>query len=420
MRILIVTAGSRGDVAPFTGLGLRLQQAGHQVALAAHDRFADLVRECGLEHRALPGDPVELVRARTAAPSPQAARSVFAAFLDELGEGVAAAAAAGTDVVLTAFGPAPLSRLVADGLGIPSLGVYLAPGVPTREFPPPGPPVTGRPSPADNLAAGRELLARTGSLYAGTLRRLRTWLDLPASTAEPPEDWPICHGFSPAVVPRPADWPASVHVTGYWWPAGRPGWRPPDRLVDFLGAGPPPVFVGFGSMTPTHERLQEVIAAAVKRAGVRAVVQSGWAELGPAGDDLLVVDDLPHDWLFPRTAAVVHHAGAGTTGAGLRAGVPAVPVPVLVDQPFWADRLHRLGVAPPPLPLTELTADTLTDALRACLDRPTYRRRATALARRITAEDGPAAVLSLLTRLDGGRRSSAAPPDGHDDPRPEH
>ena len=401
MRILIVTAGSRGDVAPFTGLGLRLQQEGHRVALAAHDRFAGLVRECGLEYRALPGDPVELVRARTAAPSPEAAHSVFAAFLDELGDGVTAAVAAGTDVLLTASGPAPLSRVVADGFGIPSIGVYLAPGVPTREFPPPGWPVTGQPSPAGNLAAGRELLARTDSLYAGVLRRLRARLDLPAATAgtpSPPDDWPICHGYSPAVVPRPADWPATAHVTGYWWPAGPPGWQPPELLADFLAAGPPPVFIGFGSMTPGHERLQDVIAAAVKQAGVRAVVQTGWAELGPAGDDLLLVDDLPHDWLFPRTAAVVHHAGAGTTAAGLRAGVPAVPVPVLVDQPFWADRLHRLGVAPRPLPMPELTADTLADALRSCLDRSSYRERATELAHRVRADDGPAVVHSLITR----------------------
>ena len=406
MRILIVTAGSRGDVAPFTGLGQRLQQAGHQVALAAHDRFADLVRECGLEYRALPGDPLELVRARTAAPSPEAARSVFAAFLDELGDGMIAAAAAGTDILLTAFGPAPLGRLVAEGFGIPSLGVYLAPGVPTREFPPPGWPVIGQSSPADNLAAGRDLLARTGSLYADVLRRLRVRLDLPAATTEapsPPDDWPICHGFSPAVVPRPADWPATAHVTGYWWPATPPGWQPPDQLLDFLRAGPPPVFVGFGSMTPNHERLHDVVATAVKRAGVRAVVQSGWAELGPAGDDTLLVGELPHDWLFPRTAAVVHHAGAGTTGAGLRAGVQAVPVPVLVDQPFWAARLHRLGVAPRPLPLDELTADALSDALRSCLDRSTYRDRATELARRIRADDGPAVVLSLITQLDGER-----------------
>ena len=401
MRILIVTAGSRGDVAPFTGLGQRLQQAGHQVALAAHDRFADLVREGGLEHRSLPGDPVELVRARTAAPSPQDARAVFADFLDELGDGVVAAAAAGTDILLTAFGPAPLSRLVAEGLGIPSLGVYLVPGVPTRDFAPPGWPDAGRLSPDDNLAAGREVLERTGSLYGDVLRRLRTRLDFPATAPPPrsPDDWPICHGFSPAVVPRPADWPAPVHVTGYWWPASPPGWQPPARLVDFLQAGPPPVFIGFGSMTPADERLHDTVAVAVERAGVRAVVQSGWAGLEPAGDDILLVGDLPHDWLFPRTAAVVHHAGAGTTGAGLRAGVPAVPVPVLVDQPFWADRLHRLGVAPRPLPLPELTADTLTDALRSCLDRSTYRDSAAQLARRIRAEDGPGAVLSVIAQL---------------------
>ena len=124
---------------------------------------------------------------------------------------------------------------------IPSLGVYLAPGVPTREFPPPGWPGTGQPSPADNIAAGRELLARTGSLYADVLRGLRARLDLPAPTVQapsPPDDWPICHGFSPAVVPRPADWPATVHVTGYWWPARPPRWQPPDQLVDFLAAGP--------------------------------------------------------------------------------------------------------------------------------------------------------------------------------------
>ncbi|WP_028936423.1 glycosyltransferase [Pseudonocardia spinosispora] len=401
MRVLIVTAGSLGDVAPFTGLGVRLRLAGHQVALAAHDRFADLVRACGLEYRALPGDPVALVRARTAAPSPEDAHTVFTGFLDELGEGVVAATAAGTDVLLTAFGPAPLSRLVAQSAGIPSMGVYLVPGLLTREFALPG--SSRQLSPADNHAAGRALLARAGSLHADVLARLRARLDLPPVTEErasPPDNWPICHGYSPSVLPRPTDWPASAHVTGYWWPERPPGWAPPSELADFLDAGPPPVFVGFGSMIPDHARLHEVVATAIARAGVRAVVQSGWAELGFTGDDILCVEDLPHDWLFPRMAAVVHHAGAGTTGAGLRAGVPAVPVPVLVDQPFWADRLHRLGVAPPPLPLPDLTAGTLAAALRACLDRPSYRDRAAGLGRRVRAEDGAAAVLSLLTRLD--------------------
>ena len=279
MRVLIVTAGSHGDVAPFTGLGQRLEQAGHQVAIAAHGVFAELVRGCGLQFRSLPGDPVEMARARIAAPSPAAGRAVFTEFLDRLGEGLIAAAAAGADVLLTAFGPAPLSRVVAEGFGIPSVGCYLVPGVPTAQFPLPGWSGPGDLGPAANLAAGRDQLRRAADLYAEILPRLRARLGLSTAAGAnpvevgPPQGWPVCHGFSPAVVPRPHDWPPEVQVTGYWWPAGPAGWVPPDELVDFLHAGIAPVFVGFGSMAaPGPERLSEVVAAAVERAGVRAVV----------------------------------------------------------------------------------------------------------------------------------------------------
>jgi len=207
----------------------------------------------------------------------------------------------------------------------------------------------------------------------------------------------VFHGFSPLVVPRPGDWPSRVEVAGYWWPARPDGWQPPAELADFLAAGPPPVFLGFGSMAPGQgERLSKLVAAAVKRAGVRAVVQAGWAELSGCGADVLAIGDVPHDWLFPRTAAVVHHAGAGTTAAGLRAGVPAVPVPVMADQPFWASRLYELGVAPRPLPFQDLTAEALAAAITACLSEPAHRRRAAELARGIAAEDGAARVLAHI------------------------
>lgn len=248
------------------------------------------------------------------------------------------------------------------------------------------------------------MLARTDSLYTGILSRLRARLGLPTAPdragAGPPDGWPICHGFSPSVLPRPEDWPPEVQVTGYWWPAPAAGWQPPSGLVDFLAAGPPPVFIGFGSMTPEQgDRLPDIVTEALQRAGERAVVQSGWVGLNPAGEDILLVGDVPHDWLFPRLAAVVHHAGAGTTGAGIRAGVPATAVPVLVDQPFWAARLHHLGVAPPPVPMRELTAETLAGALRSCFGSPAYQDRATELAGRVHAEDGVAPVLAQLARL---------------------
>ncbi|RSS94216.1 glycosyltransferase [Streptomyces sp. WAC05292] len=398
MRILIVTAGSRGDVAPFTGLGRRLRDAGHEVAVAAHPALAGLVEGCGLECRPVPGDPEGLMRGWSQAASREEARALTRAYAEGLADGVAEAAEGGTDLLLTAFGPAPLSLAAGEALRVPVIGTYLTPSFATRRFPlPPAAPGAGL-GPEGNLAAGRDVVARAAGVFAGSAARLRRRLGLPAEAPAQPDGLrPVFHGFSPLVVPRPGDWPSGVGVSGYWWPARPDGWRPPADLGGFLRAGPPPVFIGFGSMAAGEgERLGALVAAAVRRAGVRAVVQAGWAGLDACGDGVLAVGDVPHDWLFPRTAAVVHHAGAGTTGAGLRAGVPAVPVPVMADQPFWAARLHRLGVATRPLPFRDLTADALGAAIGACLSEPAHRRRAAALARRMAAEDGAGAVLAHI------------------------
>ncbi|RLV04616.1 glycosyl transferase [Streptomyces griseocarneus] len=399
MRILIITTGSRGDVAPFTGLGRRLRDAGHEVAVAAHPSFAALVGGCGLVHRPLPGDPQELIRAWSRAASREEVRALSRAYVDGLADGVATAVTDGTDLILTAFAPAPLSQAAGEALGVPVIGTHLTPAIATGEFPLPGARGADSPGPQGNLAAGRAVVRRRDELFASAVTRLRARLGLPADAAAAPEEdtGPVFAGFSPSVVPRPADWPPQAAVTGYWWPSRPDGWRPPAELADFLQAGPPPVFIGYGSMAPGEgERLSELVAAAVKQAGVRAVVQAGWAGLSGGGDDVLAIGDVPHDWLFPRTAAVVHHAGAGTTGAGLRAGVPAVPVPVMADQPFWAARLHRLGVAPRPLPFEDLTAEALAASITACVTEPAHRRRAAELARRIAAEDGAAAVLDHI------------------------
>ncbi|MFC5146819.1 glycosyltransferase [Streptomyces aureoversilis] len=400
MRILIITAGSRGDVAPFTGLGRRLLDAGHQVAVAAHPSFAALVGGCGLDYRPVPGDPQGLIRDWSRAASREETQALTRAYADGLADGVADAVAGGADLLLTAFGPAPLSRTAGEAFGIPVIGTYLAPSFATGQFPLPNARSTEGQGPEDNLAAGRDVLRRAEGVFAGAVARLRTRLELPADAPSVPADIrPVFHGFSPLVVPRPEDWPSRVEVAGYWWPARPEHWQPPAELVDFLQAGPPPVFIGFGSMAAGQgERLSELVAAAVERAGVRAVVQAGWADLSGCGDDVLAIGDIPHDWLFPRTAAVVHHAGAGTTAAGLRAGVPAVPVPVMADQPFWASRLYRLGAAPRPLPFQDLTAEALGDAITACLSEPAHRRRAAELARGIAAEDGAAALLARIHR----------------------
>lgn len=398
MRIVIITAGSRGDVAPFTGLGRRLLDAGHRVAVAAHPAFAELVGSCGLEHRPVPGDPQGLIRDWARAASREEAQALTRAYADGIADGVAEAVEGGADLLLTAHGPAPLTRTAGEAHGIPVIGTYLVPSFATGEFPLPHARNAEGRSPEDNLAAGRDALRRAEGVFAGGVTRLRERLGLPDGTPSSAADIrPAFHGFSPLVVPRPADWPPGVEVTGYWWPARPRDWRPPAALVDFLQAGPPPVFIGFGSMAAGRgERLGELVTAAVQRAGVRAVVQAGWAELDGRGPDVLAVGDVPHDWLFPRTAAVVHHAGAGTTAAGLRAGVPAVPVPVMYDQPFWAARLHGLGVAPRAVPFQDLTAEALADAITACLSDPALHRRAAGLGRAIAAEDGAAPLLAHI------------------------
>jgi sterol 3beta-glucosyltransferase len=226
MRVLIVGIGSRGDVAPYVGLGRRLDEAGCEVGVATHDTFAEMVSEAGLEWRSVSGDPRQVIRARTQG-APSEGRTATRDFVSSMGHDIADAAELGTDVILTCLGQTPLSLLVAESLGVPSMGVYLAPAVPTREFPMPGQPPDDAPDP-DHRTAGRQMLARGRTVYADVLPPLTRRLRLPADSVDRVWDrwlgdsgWPISLGYSPAVVPRPDDWSESVEVAGYWWP------RPP-------------------------------------------------------------------------------------------------------------------------------------------------------------------------------------------------
>ncbi|MDQ3901832.1 MAG: glycosyltransferase [Actinomycetota bacterium] len=256
MRVLIVGVGSRGDVAPYVGLGQRLQRAGCQVAIATHSAFTDMVRDVGLEWRALSGDTRSLIRARMQPGSEAVRRRAVINFVSGIGDDLVHAAALGTDVILTCLGQAPLSCLVAAAFGVPSMGAYLVPSVPTAEFPLPGSTQAGDDmSRMDNRAAGQRVLAQARTIYADVLPRLSRRLGLPRDACEIVWDqwlgysgWPISHGYSSAIVPRPADWPDNVEVVGYWWPALSPNWEPRQELTEFLAAGSPPVFVGFGSM----------------------------------------------------------------------------------------------------------------------------------------------------------------------------
>ncbi|MDN0197797.1 glycosyltransferase [Streptomyces sp. S.PNR 29] len=409
-----MTAGSRGDVAPFTGLGHGLVRAGHQVTLVTHSRFEALVAGSGVGFHPLPVDPRAelessrgrgLHRSATGVGKLVRVVALARALVGRMTDDVLAAARA-SDVLLVATSLEPLGHAVAEGMSLPMLSLHLQPRIPTREFPPS---VLGVRSlgPVGNRIAGHGVSLAVQRVFSEAVPDVRARLGLPrrrtvtAWRGGERQGPPVLHGFSPLVVPRPRDWRAGLEVTGYWWPYDREE-QLPLGLREFLDAGPAPVFVGLGSATvPDPEGLSAEIVRALRRAGLRGVIQRGWGELQAAGDDMLTIGEVPHSLLFPRTAAVVHHAGAGTTAAGLRAGVPAVPVPVQFDEGFWAARLVALGVAPRVVPLRRLRADALASALVRATRDPAYRERARALGARIRAEDGVTPVVEAVARVAG-------------------
>ncbi|MGY3791004.1 glycosyltransferase [Streptomyces antibioticus] len=404
MRIMIAAAGSRGDVAPYTGLGVELSRAGYDVALAATETFAPLAREAGLGFRSLPAD----TRGHGEVTGRRDLMRAASAFITELGQGFADAVDKGTDLLLLSTTTTPLGWHLTEATGTPSLGVYLQPTVPTGDFPPV---VTGSRSlgRVGNRAIGRLALRMADRVYEPAVAQLRHHLALPRCSAsemrrrQEQANWPILHGVSTALVPRPSDWRPGLDVVGNWWPHHEPADRLPSDLEDFLSAGPRPVLIGFGSMASGDgERLSEIAVRALRRAGLRGILQAGTAGLAADGDGLLTIGDVPHALLFPRLAAVVHHGGAGTSAAALRAGVAAVPVPVTADQPFWTKRLAALGAATDPIPFRYLTVERLADSLRQVVKEQAHSRAAARAARHMATENGARRALEAIRQLTGG------------------
>ncbi|HEU5160131.1 MAG TPA: glycosyltransferase [Streptosporangiaceae bacterium] len=417
MRVLIPAEGTRGELQPCLALAKALDEAGHEAVIAAFSRSNEYARDYGPYVIALgehgPITPMNdigpkitrggvrgmLARVELA----RVLRPALLEVLDELWE----VAAKGADLVLCLPGIMGGHHL-AERLGVPGVAMMLAPlYVPRSDLPNP---LLRRRVPG-RLNRGTYVLSRGLALpYQSTIDawRERT-LGLPHRPGQRDplrrpdgRPAPVLNAYSRHVVPAAPDAGPHVFTTGFWLPGVPERWRPPPDLDTFIAGGEPPVYVGFGSMHGHRpDQAWHTVLTALRQLSVRAVVSTGWGGLRPQGteqDDVYVVGDVPHAWLFPRMAAVVHHGGAGTTATALAAGVPQVICPFFFDQPFWGERMHHLGVAPRPLPMRSLTAPALADAIGRALtaDRA---RQAARLGELVSAEDGTATAVAQLERL---------------------
>lgn len=420
MKILILTYGSRGDVQPYVALGKALQRSAHQVTLATSVRFQGFVEGHGLRYAYMNDDLLSLVDTDEGKELMEKGSSFFEiirqsiklrqrtkpANISLLYDSWQAAQDVGPDVIV--FGPkAAGAPSIAEKLGIGCvLAAPIPMFVPTAEwrFPIfPNLELGGR----YNRATFHLIQSITNLVLKTYINDFRQHIGLSPDknysslTMSDGRPIPILHAFSKAVLPRPADWPDHAHITGYWFLGEEPDWTPPPELQAFLEAGPPPVYVGFGSMAGRDPaRLAKIVVGALQKAGLRGIVATGWGGLKAEElpETVLKIEQAPHGWLLPKVAAVVHHGGAGTTAAGLRAGKPSIIVPFFADQPFWGARVHALGAGPKPLSQKKLSADLLAAAMRAATTDQAMIETAAEIGRKIRAEDGVANAVALVER----------------------
>jgi UDP:flavonoid glycosyltransferase YjiC (YdhE family) len=325
------------------------------------------------------------------------------------------------DVIVVSVLPYLFGYAIAEKLQVPLVRAFYFPVSPTRSYPPDFVPAWLPLGGRLNLAAyglQRQVLWQVARPWIA--RACRDVLGLPSMPIRQPfgeldrKRRLLLYCYSPAVAPPPPDWGDWIEVTGYWFLDRPAQWTPPPALVAFLEKGPPPVYVGgFGSMTNADPaNLARTVVRALTHAGRRAVVLTGWGGL-PASElppEIFSVDWVPFDWLFPRVTAVVHHGGAGTTAAGLRAGAPTLIVPFFLDQFFWGRRVFELGVGPRPIPRRRLQVAPLVAAIEAAATDTGMRSRAAELGRRIRSEDGVGRAVAAFERHLGRATVAAARP----------
>lgn len=413
MRLLIVCNDTRGGVQPYAALARGLMAAGHDVSAVAPIGLAELF-DAGVTVTPLQGteDALAFASSGIAEQGTGAAMRLMARELPKRLGGwcqTVLEAAQGVDVMTGGIGGMAIGLAAAERLNVLFIASHLQPvGHVTSAYPgvlfPRTPVWTG--------AVGNRISQHMSDMavwlpFRSAMAKVRRDIFGLSGRARRRNDWPVIYGFSRHVVPM-TDGP-SRHVTGYWTLPAPLGWQPPAALAAFLAAGKPVVSLGFGSMGSNAPlAMAAMVADAARAAGVRVVMQANWQDQAPmTTDTFYAASEVPHDWLFPRTSANVHHGGAGTTAAALLAGRPSAVVPFAVDQPFWGMRVQALGVGPAPIARRRLDRDGLLRVLTRITTDQVMHDKAANLGRILAREDGVSAAVAVFNRFAERRNFNA-------------
>ena len=413
MLITLLSAGSRGDTQPYIALGVELQKSGYTVQIAASEAFEDLIKSYGLEFYPLLGNVSKIadndkLRQAMSADNPlkvimsfntmkNYAYSLQQGFYD---------ACQGSDAIVYHSG-AVIGYFIAQTLDIPNILATPFPMIPTKTYP-------------ALIFYNSIKLGKTFNLLTHILFQKIMWL---ISKAPTERFWKDKFGSIPRnfinpfsqlqsennltlvacsnyVFPKPQDWSKEVHNTGYWFLYENDYWSPPNKLSEFLLAGTPPVYVGFGSLGNPAKATQttELIIDALKLSGQRGILATGWGgmtKLNKTSKDIFIIESVPHAWLFPKMSVVVHHGGAGTTAAALRAGVPSILIPHANDQFAWGKKVYELGVGAKSIPRKKLTVEKLSTAISYALKKE-VKVAAKILGAKIQRENGVKVAAKLI------------------------
>jgi len=409
MKITILTYGSRGDVQPFIPLSLGLMARGHSVKLVAPVRFQTLVEQYGIPFVPVAGDPAELSRHLNDSGNNviKTVRGLLSHAV-EIGADVLRQtedACKDAELIIHTFMHAVGAHTLAREKNIPDIHIQLFPMfTPTGDYPNVSlPNLKIRSINRWTHKLSHHIAFWTSQFgYEQVRRRLRLprrklYSPFGRNSHRPPT--PILCAWSPSVIPPSSDWSRNVHVTGYLFGEFDDGYQPSAQLKDFLDAGDLPICISFGSMLNRDEgKIHSIVRKSLKKTNNRGIILSGWSDIKDASsNEILYLDAVPHQWLLPRCKMIIHHGGAGTTSAGLRAGIPNIVIPYTADQPFWGNRVHALGAGPKPIAVKRLSVENLSQSIVES-EKDVIRRQAGSVGQELRREEGIATSIKLIEK----------------------